>query len=124
MELLDRLQKIVSYTKKSDRAFAISCNIKQPTFDKQIKGLRSISTDTIIAVCMAYPEISAEWLLLEQGEMIKENNINTDSTNQRQFQRIEKLISTIEILQDTITSLKETNSALQTRIAQLENQLK
>ena len=71
MELIDRLRAIVSYSNLSDRAFALKCGLKQPTLDKQLKGLRSVSTETIIAVCANYPEISLDWFLMGEGEMQK-----------------------------------------------------
>lgn len=116
MELIDRLKAIVSYSKLSDRAFALKCGLKQPTLDKQLKGLRSISTETIIAVCANYPEISRDWFLMGEGEMMK--------TQSKEIERINNLVDTIATLQEAINAKSETNKILKERIAQLENQLK
>lgn len=39
------------------------------------KGANSaLSTDKIIHILKVYPELSADWLLLEKGEMLRKNN--------------------------------------------------
>ena len=116
MELIDRLKAIVSYTKLSDRAFALKCGLKQPTLEKQLKGLRSVSTETIIAVCASYPEISRDWFLLGEGEMMKSQS--------KELERINNLVDTISTLQEAINAKSETIAMQKERINQLENQLK
>ena len=116
MDLHDRLNAIVSYTKLSDRAFAIKCGLKQPTLDKQLKRLRSVSADTIIAVSKNFPEISRDWLLLGEGDMFKSQS--------REMERINTLLDTITTLQEAINAKSETIAILNERIHQLENQLK
>lgn len=113
MDLHDRLNAIVSYTKLSDRAFAIKCGLKQPTLDKQLKKLRSVSTDTIIAVSKTFPEISLEWLLWGEGEMFKSQS--------RETERINTLLDTITTLQEAINAKSETIAMLNDRIKQIEN---
>ncbi|MDE6130790.1 MAG: helix-turn-helix domain-containing protein, partial [Muribaculaceae bacterium] len=71
MSLQQRFNDIIAYTKLSVRAFANKCEISQATLDKQIKGLRSISIETVQSVLNTFPEISAEWLLRGEGEMLK-----------------------------------------------------
>ena len=115
MELLERLNAVASYSKLSQRAFALKCGLKQPTLDKQLKGLRSVSTDTIIAICKMYPEISREWFLLGEGEMLKDQN--------KEIKRINHLVDTIATLQETINAKSETIATLNERIRQLESQL-
>lgn len=116
MDLHERLNAIVEYSNLSDRAFAIKCGLKQPTLDKQLKKLRSVSADTIIAVSKIFPEISRDWLLLGEGEMFKSQS--------REMERINKLVDTIATLQESINAKSETISLLNERIKQLESQLK
>ena len=70
MDALQRLKEILGYSGLSVRAFAIKCRISQPTLDKQLKGLRGISIETIMSVLSTFPEISSEWLMRGNGEMI------------------------------------------------------
>lgn len=113
MDILSRLQAVVSYSKLSDRAFALKCGIKQPTLDKQLKGVRSVSLETITAVAKCYPEISADWLLLGEGEMLRNAS--------KSEERINMMLDTITLLQSTINSKDEAIKALMKRVEQLEN---
>ena len=112
MDILSRLQAVVSYSKLSDRAFALKCGIKQPTLDKQLKGVRSVSLETITAVAKCYPEISADWLLLGEGEMLRNAS--------KSEERINMMLDTITLLQSTINSKDEAIKALMKRVEQLE----
>lgn len=118
MDLLQRLNEVVAYSGKSIRAFAIQCGINQPTLDKQLKGTRGISIETVMSVLSAFPKVSAEWMMRGVGDMLKADsqNINTD--------KMMKLVDTIATLQDTINAQAATISMLQERNKQLENQLK
>lgn len=70
----DRLYMVVLKFAKSTLAFAIDCGLHHAALIKQLRGARSVSLETIIAVCSRYPEISMEWLVLGIGEMFKEEN--------------------------------------------------
>lgn len=113
MDLLDRLKAIVVYSGLSERAFALKCGIKQPTLDKQLRGTRSVSIETIIAVANQYSEISADWLLCGEGEMLRSSN--------KEAERISKLIDTITTLQDAINTKSQTIATLTEQIKKLEN---
>lgn len=114
MDVIQRLNGVLAYSGQSIRAFSIKCGISQPTLDKQLKGLRRISIETMMSVLYTYPEISAEWLLLGIGSMLKED---------RESQRINSLLDTITTLQDTINAKNSMIATLSERIKQLENQL-
>lgn len=114
MDALQRLKDVLVYSSLSVRAFAIKCGISQPTLDKQIKGLRSISIETLMSVLYAFPEISAEWLMRGSGDMIRKSQQNS-----AELERINKLVDTIATLQDTINLKNETIASLNDRIKQL-----
>ena len=118
MDALQRLKEILGYSGLSVRAFAIKCGISQPTLDKQLKGLRGISIETIMSVLSTFPEISSEWLIRGDGEMI----IGT-KPNSAELDRINKLVDTIATLQDTINAKNDTIASLTDRIKQLEYQI-
>ena len=115
MDISERLKAIRDNRKLSDRAFSIKCGVHPTTMDKQLKGTRSVSADVIIAVAAAFPEISRDWLLLGEGEMLKSNN--------KEIERINRLVDTIATLQDAINAKSDTISSLTERIKQLESQL-
>lgn len=115
MDIIQRLREIISYSGLSVRAFSIKCEISQTTLDKQIKGLRGVSIETIISVLYAMPEISAEWLIRGNGQMLIEKE-----SNSADLERINKLIDTITTLQDTINDKNKVIASLNDRINQLE----
>lgn len=115
--MVSRIKKIIEYSGLSDRAFAHKCGINQPTLFNQLKGLRSVSLDTVLSICATYPEVSRDWVLFGEGEMIK---VDTNST---EIVRINNLVDTISMLQDAIKAKSQTVNALTERIKQLENQI-
>lgn len=117
MDVLTRLKEIVKFSGLSVRAFSIKCGISQTTLDKQVKGLRSVSLETIVGTLYGFPEISAEWLLRGEGDMVK-----TIEVNSKELERINKLNNVVETLQDVIDERNATIANLNERIKQLENQ--
>lgn len=116
MNILSRLNEIIIYSGCSVRAFAMRCGISQATLDKQLKGLRAISLETISNVLSTFPEISSEWLMRGIGSMQIEQKDNS-----AEIERINRLVDTITTLQDTINAKSETIAILQERIKQLES---
>lgn len=116
MDILQRLKEVLKYSGQSVRAFSIKCGINQPTLDKQLKGLRSVSIETVVSVLYAYPEISAEWIMRGSGQML----IHQDG-NSVENERINMLVDTIATLQDTINQKNDAITTLSNRIIQLEN---
>lgn len=119
MDLLQRLKEILNYSGLSTRAFANKCGISQPTLDKQLKGLRSVSLDTTMAVLSTFHEVSAEWLMRGNGQMI----ISSEGSSP-ELERINKLVDTITTLQDTINLRNETISLLTAQLNKLNPQSK
>ncbi len=114
--MISRIKDIIKLSGLSDRAFALKCGINQQTLFNQLKGIRAISLDTVISICKTFPEISRDWLLLGEGDMLKSQSRETD--------RINKLVDTIATLQESINAKSETIAILNDRIKQIENQRK
>lgn len=119
MDTLARLKGVLAYSGLTVRGFAIKCGISQPTLDKQIKGLRGISIETVMSVLYAYPAISAEWLMRGEGQMLLQKDGNS-----AEAERLNRLVDTITTLQDSINEKSNAIATLKERIKQLENQLK
>lgn len=115
MALPERLQKILTYSRLSVRGLAIKCGLKQQTLDKHIKGVAEPSAATLIGIATAFPEISTDWLLLGIGSMLREES--------KEMERINNLVDTISILQDTIKSKSQTISELTDRVKQMESEI-
>lgn len=117
MPIPGRIKNLIAFTGLSVRAFAIKIGMSQTTLDKQLKGLRGVSLETITAILYSFPDVSSEWLLRGNGEMI----ISDEPKDQ---DRVNILLDTIATLQQTINAKSDTISALAERVSQLENQLK
>lgn len=111
--MVERIKELIAYTGLSDRAFALKCGLKQNTFSRQLNGLNEVSTQTALSILSTFPEISAEWLLRGNGEMLLTSEQPTASNENN---RLSKLIDTIAFQQDTINNL-------QRRIKELEAEL-
>lgn len=109
--MVDRIKQIIKYYNLSARAFSIKCCIAQNTFSRQLNGVREISFTTIKSILYKCPEISAEWLLRGNGEMLLTSEQPTDTED-----RLNKLVDTITFQQDTIKNL-------QAKIKELEAEL-
>lgn len=113
MDISNRLQKVLEHSKLSVRGLALKCGLKQQTFDKHIKGIAEPSATTLKAIVIHFPEISAEWLITGEGEMLRSESKETE--------RINAMLDTITILQETIRTKDDTIKMLMKRIYELEN---
>ncbi|MCU6777323.1 helix-turn-helix domain-containing protein [Phocaeicola fibrisolvens] len=118
--MIERIKKIINHYGLSDRAFAIKCGIKQNTFSNQINGVREISLQTINSILITFENISAEWLLRGNGEMLLTSEQPTSSNEN---DRLSKLIDTIAFQQDTINNLQRKIKELETINKRLEVEL-
>ncbi len=118
--MVERIKELIAYTGLSDRAFALKCGLKQNTFSRQLNGLNEVSTQTALSILSTFPEISAEWLLRGNGEMLLTSEQPTASNEN---DRLSKLIDTIAFQQDTINNLHGRIKELETTNKRLETQV-
>lgn len=116
--MVSRIKTLISQLGLSTRSFALNCGLRQNTLSNQLNGVRELSLSTISAILASYPEVSCDWLLRGEGEMMKQG------ANPKQLERISKLSNVVETLQDVIDDKNATITELSNRISQLENQLK
>lgn len=122
-ELSNRIKIFVDYTKMSVRKFAAECGLKQPTLDKHIRGTADPNVVTIEGIARRFPELSLDWLILGEGSMLKGKS-EIETLENKNTERLMKLVDTIATLQETINVKNDTIMALTERIKQLENQVK
>lgn len=116
--MITRIQALKNFYGFSTRALAMKCGMNQPTVDRMLKGINAININFITSLLSAFPELSAEWLLRGEGEMLKSD------VSSKEAERIVKLNNVVESLQDVIDVRNEKIISLTERIKQLENQLK
>lgn len=121
IEVSNRIKLFVDYTKMSVRKFAAECGLKQPTLDKHIRGTADPNVVTLIGIAKRFPELSLDWLLLGEGNMLKGKS-DIETLEDRNTERMMKLVNTIATLQDTIDAKSESIATLTERVKQLEAQ--
>lgn len=68
------LQRVISICRQksvSESQFAKMIGSNQKTINQQLRGERSISLDTISKILSSFENISSEWLLRGEGDMLK-----------------------------------------------------
>ena len=68
------LQRVISICRQksvSESQFAKMIGSNQKTINQQLRGERSISLDTISKILSSFEDVSSEWLLRGEGDMLK-----------------------------------------------------
>lgn len=77
----ERIFKVLEYSKLSKSAFAQKLNISLAVMSHLSANRNKPNIDMVSDICEAFPQISAEWLLLGKGNMLKdakEENLISD----------------------------------------------
>ena len=104
--MIKRLKTFIKDTGKTESAFARSCGIAQKTMNNYLRGQRKPSYEAIEKILLAYPQLSAEWLIRGNGEM----NGNTGVS-----------VSTIEEVTRALQNKDDVIDLLLSKIRDLEN---
>ena len=116
--VLQRLVKFRENTGLSMNAFVDSIGMEYVTVLNQFNGKRGLSLDTILSTLSTYSELSADWLLRDRGEMlISKYDGSPESIKLKYDERLESLLDTIKVLQDTINMKNATIDALKTELS-------
>ncbi len=114
--MIARLKEFISHSGLSTRAFALKCGLAQNTLSNQLNGMRELSLKSVYCVANAFPELSTDWLLRGEGEMLK-------GSPALDIDRIATLVDTIATLQKTISEKEKTIAILSDKVQQLKNQI-
>lgn len=118
--LIKRLQEFLEYEGINIFAFEKSIGLANNTIRKKFASGRSnMGTETLTAILEAYPKLSANWLLLGEGCMLRENNeqksqeVQTDPSNKDlQASDLSEALQIIKKQQDTIIELTKALTTL------------
>lgn len=114
MEKTDKIkQRVLQFAKNQHLVmgdFYKKISVHPSTFSG--KGLQSsLSGDIIAEILTMYPELSADWLLLEKGEMLRKNNtksVAVASAPQAQASNGDMTINAPSELLNLLTSQQQT----------------
>lgn len=81
MEIINRIQELVDAKTESNskRSFASIIGVPERTFSTYLKTGRTPSLEVIDAILVAFPDVSAEWLLRGEGEMYKSEMVEDNT---------------------------------------------
>lgn len=127
MEVISRIKEIIRLKAKSVLDFSKTIGVNQVTLNNQIIGNRKLSLETIISITNTYPDISAEWLLRGEGDMIKKESSPEVEELLKYIKQLEALnMSGEALLQDkyeVIERLEKEIRNLKANISLLEDKL-
>lgn len=69
--MIDRVKEVLRAKSRSVREFAEFIGVKQVTLNQQLAGDRKLSLDIVQSILNSFEDISSEWLLRGEGDMIK-----------------------------------------------------
>lgn len=75
----ERIKCIFNEYRVTETSFARQSGIKQVTLNRQLKGESQMAASTINAVLQAFPQVSSEWLLRGNGDMLMLKDTDTDN---------------------------------------------
>ncbi|WP_052356396.1 helix-turn-helix domain-containing protein [Bacteroides timonensis] len=87
MIIIERIKELIAQKEMSETSFSKLIGVSQRTLNNYMNG-RTPSLEIIDAILSAFPEVSAEWLLRGEGNMLKSNN-NLIGSNQGNDNTIE-----------------------------------
>lgn len=80
-EILDRIIKIKDYYGLKQNSFCSKVGITAPTLNSLVKRNTKPSFDTCERILNCFDDISAEWFMRGEGEMLKSKSVSVEQSN-------------------------------------------
>lgn len=71
-DIANNINVFIKSIRLTVNAFAKNIGIDQANMSKMLKGKQKITDKTVDKICAAYPELSRNWLLTGEGEMLRQ----------------------------------------------------
>ena len=115
MELIERIERFIEYKQLSVSGFEKSISASNGVIRHAILKKTDIYSRFLVKMLDNYPELSADWLLREEGEILREPDREkpSDTTVSILLQRIEDLARENGSLQAQIDEYKKEIALLQ-----------
>ena len=68
----ERVEEFIRYKRLTKRAFAAAINMDEGTLGNKIRGVTQLDINTIRSILSAFNDLSAEWLVMGTGPMLKD----------------------------------------------------
>lgn len=102
-----RIKEIIRLENTNDKDFAIAINVPQNTLSQIFSRGNYPKSDLILSILTTYPNISAEWLMRGEGEMLrtKRSLPVMNEYNKSDMDLIRELREDKKMLQDYVAHL-------------------
>ena len=108
MQLFERLKKIHDWSRYSRADFAKKLEVSKPTVDSLTKDPKyNPGLGIIIRILELFPDINANWLLMNEGPMFKANNKMIAEEPQSEYGSANAFIKYNKHLEDEIAWLRK-----------------
>ena len=104
-----RIELLISKKEKSVRAFSLKIGFQPPTTHQITSGRNKPGFDFLVSILDKYPDVSADWLLLGKGEMLKLDGVKEKG---REVAELKVKDMEIEHLKEKIVKLEADNAWL------------
>lgn len=76
----ERVEEFIRHKKLTKRAFATAIGMDEGTLGNKIRGVTQLDINTIRSILLAFNELSAEWLVMGTGPMLKDTAVPAQVT--------------------------------------------
>lgn len=76
MTINERINRIMKYSDRTVMSFSKDISISHQSLRMIVEGKTKPSYETLQNILISCPNISADWLLLERGEMVRESEVS------------------------------------------------
>lgn len=122
MELIERIEQIIKYKQLSVSGFEKKISASDGVIRRAIRNKSDIYSRFLVEITDKFPDVSAEWLLREEGEIIRTATDNLPRKPDKQLDNgvIIELMHQISDLARENGQLKAENEMLKKENAHLE----
>ena len=118
MELIERIEQIIKYKQLSVSGFEKKISASDGVIRRAIRNKTDIYSRFLVEITDNFPDISAEWLLREEGEIIRTVTGNPPVTQNNQTNN-----DIVLELMHQISDLARENGQLQAENAELKKEV-
>ena len=118
MELIERIEQIIKDKQLSVSGFEKKISASDGVIRRAIRNKTDIYSRFLVEITDNFPDVSAEWLLREEGAMIRNTSDNTSVSKENQTDS-----AVILELTHQIASLARENGQLQAENTELKKEL-
>ena len=113
-ELVKRINEIREYYKLSGRALAAKIDMKYTTINNYLNGTKDPSVEFLRRLKSTFLDISADWLLVGEGSMFKENKPTDEEVTKELADAKVKMLVKDGIIKELKDLILEKNSGKKT----------